>query len=167
MDDFILTISSEETHYKLSSVLLDNLINDAIEAINDLASSKKIHLRDESNASNIFVSANTRLLLRALINLLFNAIKFSPPQSLIQIKSSTHIANEQATVSITITNEIDSNESSTDDFPSMLGFGLGLDFVNKVIQRHGGSVNRLIPANGMATVKINLPCDIAKNPSES
>lgn len=167
MDDFILTISSEETHYKISSVLLDNLINDAIEEINDLASSKKIHLRDESNVSNIFVSANTRLLLRALINLLFNAIKFSPPQSLIQIKSSTHIANEQATVSITITNEIDSNESSTDDFPSMLGFGLGLDFVNKVIQRHGGSVNRLIPANGMATVKINLPCDIAKNPSKS
>jgi signal transduction histidine kinase len=42
----------------------------------------------------------------------------------------------------------------------MRGFGLGLDFVDNVIQKHHGTIKREIPSTGIATVTIALPCEI-------
>lgn len=169
MDDFILTISSEAKHYVLQDVLLDNLINDALEEVADLANAKKILLSDQSEVAGIFVSANPRLLLRVLINLLFNAIKFSPHQSVIQIKVSNDITthNLQQTVVITITNNIATTNIAQESPQSMQGFGLGLDFINNVIQRHHGDIEKTIPTSGIATVRITLPCQIDKNDEKS
>lgn len=162
MDDFILTISSEAAQYALQHVLLDNLINDALEEVSDLANSKNILLKDQSDINGIFISANPRLLLRALINLLFNAIKFSPNQGIIIIQASCDISGgySQHTAAITITNSIATMGNSHQTFAKMQGFGLGLNFVENVIKRHSGSIEQSIPNTGIATVKISLPCEI-------
>jgi CHASE2 domain-containing sensor protein/nitrogen-specific signal transduction histidine kinase len=160
MDDFILTISAEAHRYKFKQELLDNLLNDAIEQVVDLADAKNVVLLDESQDSAVFVSTNTRLFVRALVNLLFNAVKFSPPDSTIRIQvthaQETHDTVEIATISIE--NQVELNTNSSDMIPSMPGFGLGLDFVDTVIHKHHGTITRDIPDSGIATIRVTLPC---------
>ncbi|PUE58443.1 hypothetical protein B9Z44_01820 [Limnohabitans curvus] len=163
MDDFILTISAEASTYKVQPVLLDNLLNDSLEQVADLAEAKDIKLRDESEISDIFVMANTRLLVRALVNLLFNAIKFAPTKSAIRVQSRAQHSLETSStqVTITISNTVEANADAHDLVPLMLGFGLGLDFVDNVIHKHHGVIARNIPNNGVATVQVTLPCEIS------
>jgi CHASE2 domain-containing sensor protein/nitrogen-specific signal transduction histidine kinase len=162
MDDFILTVSAEADQYAVKQELLDNLLNDAIERVADLAEAKGITLRDESEASNLFVMANTRLLVRAFVNLLFNAVKFAPTQShiLIQVSYEASGNTGRGNAIINICNPVEIKADSSDLIPSMPGFGLGLDFVDTVIQKHGGVVLRDIPNNGTAKVQITLPSSV-------
>lgn len=160
MDDFILTVSAQAPHYEFKQELLDNLVNDAIEHVADLAHAKHITLQDHSECSGVFVMASTRLFVRALVNLLFNAVKFSPSHS----KITLHIYCAEPTtvcaskVVISISNTVQLDALSQDPTPSMLGFGLGLDFVDMVIHKHHGRIERRIPQAGIATTTITLPC---------
>ena len=156
MDDFILTISAEATQYKLKEELLDNILNDAVEQVSDLATAKGIRIQDDAPASSLFIMANTRLLVRAMVNLLFNAIKFSPPNSRLVIYTR-HLQVEQK-AQISISNPVQSGDTQVDLIPSMPGFGLGLDFVDIVIRKHQGRIDRRIPQEGVAHVCIELPC---------
>ena len=160
MDDFILTVTAEAPSYNFKQELLDNLLNDAIEQVIDLAEAKNIALSDDSDSSPVFVMANTRLLVRALVNLLFNAVKFSPSGCKISIQViCTQATESQARQAIImIRNPVNITPDSQDLIPSMPGFGLGLDFVDTVIQKHQGTITRNIPQNGMATIVITLPC---------
>jgi CHASE2 domain-containing sensor protein/nitrogen-specific signal transduction histidine kinase len=158
MDDFILTISSEAQHYEFKLELLDNLLNDAIEQVADLAEARSIRINAHNDASEIFVMANTRLLVRAFVNLLFNAIKFAPHASSIQLQVSSQLSanNQSSLATLIIQNKVD-HTATSDLTPSMPGFGLGLHFVDTVIQKHQGAIHRNIPANGKATITVTLP----------
>jgi len=164
MDDFILTISAEAPQYNKQLVSLDNLLNDALEQVADLAAAKEIHLCDKSDASDIFVMANTRLLIRALTNLLFNAIKFSPQRSDIIIQTDCQPTTEKSrhVVTISIANTTDNTSSKKVLGTTMQGFGLGLDFVDNVIRKHHGSITRNIPSNGIVNIHIALPCETSE-----
>lgn len=161
MDDFILTISSEAPQYKFKQVLLDNILNDAIEQVADVAEEKGISIQDSSETSSVFVMANTQLLVRALINLLFNAVKFAPVNTTISIKVTCDESesNKAHFATIKIYNTVNITPDALDLTPSMQGFGLGLDFVDTVIRKHKGSITRDIPQNGFATILITLPCE--------
>ena len=157
MDDFILNISAEAPEYTFKEELLDNLLNDAIERVFDLAKAKHIDIADESDSPDVFIMANTRLLVRALVNLLFNAVKFSPDHGRITI-STSHPVNTQS-VTIRISNFVQISDSSGDLIPSMPGFGLGLHFADTVIHKHNGQLLRRIPeTDGVAEIEISLPC---------
>jgi signal transduction histidine kinase len=161
MDDFILTVSAEAPQYNFKQELLDNLLNDAIEQVADLAEAKQIKLRDESECTNVFVRTNTRLFVRALVNLLFNAVKFSPSGSSITIQiRCDNLEGESAQALIQLCNPVEPHNQSLDLTPSMPGFGLGLDFVDTVIRKHQGTIERYIPPSGIATVTITLPCTL-------
>lgn len=161
MDDFILTVSAEAPQYNFKQELLDNLLNDAIEQVADLAEAKQIKLRDESECTNVFVRTNTRLFVRALVNLLFNAVKFSPTGSTITVQiRCDNLEGESAQALIQLCNPVEPHTQSLDLTPSMPGFGLGLDFVDTVIRKHQGTIERHIPASGIATVTITLPCTL-------
>jgi CHASE2 domain-containing sensor protein/nitrogen-specific signal transduction histidine kinase len=162
MDDFILTISAEASQYNVQLESLDNVINDSLEQVTDLAEVKGIQINDESDVSSIFVTVNARLLIRALVNLLFNAIKFSPEQSTIRIQSLYHSATVTNTpqISIIISNTVKTSATTDDLTDDMPGFGLGLDFVDNVVHKHHGVITREIPKNGSATVCMTLPCEM-------
>jgi signal transduction histidine kinase len=161
MDDFILTISSEAPQYKFKQVLLDNILNDAIEQVADVAEEKGISFQDSSETSSVFVMANTQLLVRALINLLFNAVKFAPVNTTISITVTCdeRESSKASFATIKIYNTVNITPEALDLTPSMQGFGLGLDFVDTVIRKHKGSIARDIPQNGLATILITLPCE--------
>ena len=160
MDDFILTVSAEAPQYSFKQELLDNLLNDAIEQVADLAEAKQIKLIDESECTNVFVMANTRLFVRALVNLLFNAVKFSPAGSsiAIQITCNSNVESNATHATISMRNPVELHAQSLDLTPSMPGFGLGLDFVDTVIRKHQGTIERHLPQSGIARVDITLPC---------
>jgi len=154
MDDFILTITSQQPHYSLQTVLVDELLNDAIEKVRDLAFSKQLNIVDESEALPLFVKVNTRLMVRALVNLLVNAVKFSPHHSSITLQISQPCAHE---VCISLKNTV---ATKTDEH-LLAGFGLGLDFIDTVIYKHQGRIKRHIPTQGLANITITLPCEAA------
>jgi CHASE2 domain-containing sensor protein/signal transduction histidine kinase len=154
MDDFILTITAQQPHYSLQTVLVDELLNDAIEKVRDLAFSKQLSIVDDSEALPLFVKVNTRLMVRALVNLLVNAVKFSPSQSCITLQISQPSEHK---VSISLKNTV---ATQTDEH-LLAGFGLGLDFIDTVIVKHKGQIERHIPEHGLANITITLPCEAA------
>jgi CHASE2 domain-containing sensor protein/signal transduction histidine kinase len=159
MDDFILTVSAEAQQYSFKLELLDNMLNDAIEQVADLAEVKGITWHEEAGDDSVFVMANTRLLVRAFVNLLFNAVKFSPAKSQISIHVQFNADGENGpSTTITLTNMVEIKDGAQDLIPSMPGFGLGLDFVDTVIRKHQGKITRHIPNAGKATILITLPC---------
>jgi CHASE2 domain-containing sensor protein/signal transduction histidine kinase len=153
MDDFILTVNAEAPRYDLRAELLDNLLNDAIELSNDLALAKGITIVDACGDEPVFLNANARLLVRAFLNLLFNAIKFSPPNSQIQVACQPITEDHKSLVRVTIRNPVDRVEAEQE----IAGFGLGLHFVDTVIARHQGTIQRHLPPEGDAEVSIKLP----------
>ena len=156
MDDFILGIASEVDQYALKEELLDNIIHDTVENVSDLAIEKNIQIHlSHSTHTTPFVRANVRLLVRALVNLFVNAIKFSPTSGEITI----HIRTDSITnkVTLKISNQVEIT-NATVHRTGLLNFGLGLDFVNTVIQKHGGKLSHDFPNQGKATVQIELPC---------
>lgn len=154
MDDFILTVNAEAPRYDLSVELLDNLLNDAIEQVGDLAHDKGVTLSEHLSEDPIFVDANARLFIRALVNLLFNAVKFSAPGSTVTVASERHTdAKGHQRVRISISNPV--NPTAQDQ--EMPGFGLGLNFVDTVMGRHKGRIERHLPSSGRAEVRIDLP----------
>jgi K+-sensing histidine kinase KdpD len=154
MDDFILTITAQQAHYSLKTVLVDELLNDAIEQVRDLAHSKQLSFMDDSEELPLSVKVNTRLMVRALVNLLVNAVKFSPPESCIMLQISQPSAQE---VSISFKNTV----AAESDEHLLAGFGLGLDFIDTVIEKHQGHIKRHIPTQGLAIIIITLPCEAA------
>jgi CHASE2 domain-containing sensor protein/signal transduction histidine kinase len=154
MDDFILTITAQQAHYSLKTVLVDELLNDAIEQVRDLAHGKQLSFMDDSEELPLFVKVNTRLMVRALVNLLVNAVKFSPPESCIMLQISQPSAQE---VSISFKNTV----AAESDEHLLAGFGLGLDFIDTVIEKHQGHIKRHIPTQGLAIIIITLPCEAA------
>lgn len=157
-DDFILSTSAEAAEYKMRQELLDNLLQDARDQVTDLAVAKAIRLNEDSDLIPVFVLAEARLLMRVFMNVLYNAVKFSPPQSVIDIR--IRVDNAQSRVTVIIANPVNAGEQpdpAMDELP-LKGFGLGLDFVDKVVARHGGTIARRIPPAGRAEVSISLPC---------
>ena len=43
---------------------------------------------------------------------------------------------------------------------SIEGFGIGLNFVENVLRKHFGTIQRHIPKTGIATVTLRLPCNL-------
>lgn len=154
MDDFILTVNAEAPRYDLSTELIDNLINDAMEQVGDLAHDKGVKLIDDLSEEPLFVDANARLFIRALVNLLFNAVKFSAPGTTVTISSQAHTdAQDRSRVIVRISNPVNPQPAEQE----LPGFGLGLNFVDNVVVRHKGRIQRHIPTSGQAEVRIDLP----------
>lgn len=149
IDDFCMTIHAEAPVYELRQEMLENIMEDVIDRVSDLADRKQIKIQFAPGEAVVFVKANAPLLIRALTNLLHNAVKFSPSGSTVEISFKT-----SQEVLVTITNWVEMQEKV--DLP---GFGLGLTFVEKVIARHGGNLKRHTPSSGQAYVEVRLPTD--------
>jgi signal transduction histidine kinase len=156
MDDFCMTVAADAPSYKLQPELLETLLDDALERVSDLADAKHVALSHHNSAEAVFVQANAQLLVRALTNLLQNAVKFAPLHSTVEVRVAWQAAaqDDEHAVRIHITNAVERRQHDT----TLPGFGLGLAFVQKVVGKHGGQMVRDIPQHGEARVTLELPC---------
>ncbi|CAG0978181.1 Alkaline phosphatase synthesis sensor protein PhoR [Methylophilaceae bacterium] len=135
---------------------LDDIYMDALE--------KSVRLLRDLPDDPVWIRGHFGLLHRAVLNLLLNAVKFSPVDSV--VKLSLELTEQQATVSV-----IDQGPGIAPEEQDKLfqrftrtdsqgkapeGSGLGLYFVRTVAEKHGGRVS--VSSEAARTVfRIHLP----------
>lgn len=78
-DGFVRLAQAEATEYAFAPIDLYHLLGDAADALWTVAEAASVRIVVQDPGREFVISADRGLLARALINLLDNAIKFSPP----------------------------------------------------------------------------------------
>jgi signal transduction histidine kinase len=100
------------------------------------------------NEENISVMGDAPLISGAILNLVSNAIKYGKPQSDIRVRCSRE--NEEVIISVhnlgepiapdEIARLFDPYYRASNTARGTTGWGLGLAFVKRIAEKHGGSV---------------------------
>jgi signal transduction histidine kinase len=152
---------------QLEKVVPLNLLDQAINQVQPLATQRKILLMKElSSLQDLEIDADKTLLLQALVNLLDNAIKFSP----INGQVSLRVASDESAVTFEIQDhgpgiaplDIPMIFEKVQKTPSKDGrksknIGLGLSIVKTIAERHGGSVSLDSILGKGSTFYLSLP----------
>ena len=122
--------------------LTQQAVDDAYEA----ALKKNITLESDIVAGAVWINGNFGLLQRAVLNLILNAIKFSPADTIVKVRLT--YANQYAAMSVINTGAGISKEKQLQLFKRFSrvvandnaaeGAGLGLYFVQTVAEKHRG-----------------------------
>ncbi len=154
--------TSENQFYEFDIVCV---LENSIDSLIAQAQAKDIEINFGSEEA-IWVNGNAELIERAMINLLSNAIKYSPENTLITIEVTT--LNEHVIIKIIDQGfGIDEHElphifkrfhrQKTSEIHGEKGAGLGLNFVQVVIEKHQGEIAvESIPHSG-TTFTVSLP----------
>ncbi|WP_019448872.1 CHASE2 domain-containing protein [Cupriavidus sp. BIS7] len=165
-DDFIRLAQAESQSLEFAEVDLTQLVLDATDELWALGKAAGVELRLDVDAEGMTLRAAPALLVRAIANLVSNAIKFSPPDTTVTVRLrrlGPYMAIEVADQGPGIPQEAQARlfrpfsrvHAHGADAPS--GSGLGLVFVKTVAERHGGRVMVKSEAGQGATFSIWLP----------
>jgi heavy metal sensor kinase len=169
IDQLLMLARAEagEFHLRRAIVPIDPLLKYIVDVLTLLASEKGVSLVLES-APGIVVMGDKEWLERALLNLLDNAIKYTPAGGRVTIRT----ANEPSGVKIEIE---DTGEGiPADALPRVFerfyradpardkaveGVGLGLSLVKWIVEEHGGAIEAVSRPGDGARFTIVLPQD--------
>lgn len=175
--DHVLQVAKLERsdfHLKLNEVDAHEIIKQVISKfeLGVIKHGGSIHAR--LNAANMMIWADKNHFTNVLQNLVDNAIKYSPggPQILISTRSNNHgvsIVVEDRGIGIE-DHELDKiflqfHRVFTGDIHDVKGFGIGLYYVKKIVEAHGGSIQVTSnPGKGSAfTMFLPFKEEITKN----
>jgi signal transduction histidine kinase len=145
-----------------------NLVQQALDEVYAIAHSKKITLNTLLPENNLWMKGDFSLLQRAVTNILLNAIKYSPLQSMIYVEliekdNEAILTIEDAGPGIEpeqITKLFKRFSRLEGDHQTAEGTGLGLYFVDVTIKKHGGSVLARSELRHGATFIVILPLEL-------
>lgn len=169
-DGFVQLARAEVTQTAMEPV---DLCDVAVEAIDELwpqCRQRHIEIRQEGCDGPMMALGDRGVLARALVNLIGNAVKYSPDGSTILVRAATVLDGGRTYVDLSI---IDQGPGLTAEEAALAfrpfqrfdrpgaeaagGAGLGLAFVQAAAARHGGGVScRSTPGEG-ATFTLRLP----------
>ena len=159
------TIENALPKLKKSEVDVNELIARAIESIRISLDEKKGKIYFDGQASNAVVWADQLHMTNIVYNLLDNAIKYN--DRIPEVKIATLIKKDKLIISIEDNGKgISKKELAlifrkfyrvpTGNLHDIKGFGLGLFYVKKIIEAHGGSITVDSSDQG-STFTITLP----------
>jgi len=170
-DAFVRLAQAESARFNLEEIDLTHVVRDACDAVWGLSQSAGVKVCFEPEDVEYVVCADRRLLTRALINLLDNAIKFSSqgksvtcrltPDRLAGLPAvACEIADSAGGIAqAQLADLFHRFATSRDDITGSQGVGLGLALVHTVVTRHKGVI-RCESARGEGTVfTLTLPLD--------
>jgi two-component system, sensor histidine kinase and response regulator len=140
-------LETDDPILDLSLIDPAQLIRDALQAVESALAARQLQLKLDVKCQDIVITADTDMLTRVLINLLENAIKFSPDQGVIAVFCKKEEANVWFWVEDNgpgIPEEI--REQVFDKYVRLpnrqttSGIGLGLAFCRLAIEAHGGRI---------------------------
>jgi CHASE2 domain-containing sensor protein/signal transduction histidine kinase len=159
MDGFLFESRAHSEQWTLSERLIDDLLEDAIAQVRDLARARDMRIEVHSSEHFFFVQVSTLLMVRAFMNLMLNAVKYGQPGTTMDI--TLVLAESGAEVDVVMRNRVADDSAGIDQSIMTQGFGLGLDFVRTVVRRHQGQLTSNIDkAGGDAQVCVRLPCSV-------
>ncbi|MPV68640.1 CHASE2 domain-containing protein [Burkholderia sp. BE17] len=171
-DSFVQLATAETREYDLEVVDFAELLYSAIDEVWPLANAKQIDIAFDIAPGEHPMLAERSMIARALVNLLNNATKYSPPQTRIEC-TLYRIGARPGQLQCVIRDhgygiDDDQKQRLFERFqrmkvpgqPDTDGVGLGLTFVKTVIVRHGGTIScDSAPGKG-TTMTLRLPCVI-------
>lgn len=145
----ITRIEGGQVHLTQSVELMDDVVSEALQHIN--RKSKEHIIRVSSSEDLILVNIDAKLIVQVMINLLDNAIKYTPPGSVIEIHTGKLKESQQVVVSVS-----DDGPGIPDDqkphifdmfysgankiADSRRSLGLGLSLCKSIVTAHGGTI---------------------------
>ncbi len=156
--------SSGQTQLTFSPVSLSDLTTETIESFQNHAQRYQILINYQCHGEIPEIMGDSSRLKQVILNLLDNAVKYSPPGSKIQV-DLTYLKNE-----IIMTFSDNGYGIPKEDLPNILqpffqgkknkkqkGWGLGLPIVKKIVESHSGRIEINSHENRGTTVTIFLP----------
>ena len=171
IDDLLELTRLEETESEHDPVAVDEVVNRSIEKVNIFASTQRVELAAVGVPSNLTVSGDRRALVRALTNLIDNAVRYSDADSRVTISvedltDSVAISVRDEGVGIPRTElervferfyRVDRARSRETG-----GTGLGLAIVRHVASNHGGRVSVESKPGDGSVFTITLPLKVTE-----
>lgn len=150
-------------------VPINDLVMDAVDQLWRPAQAQNIDIGTSLWSSEIHVSGQRDMLLRALVNLLDNAVKYSPRDSAITVRVQRDASAREVVVSIRDQGLGIDEASQSQLFEPFFqvggaapaasrGVGLGLAFVRSVARAHGGDVRVESRLGAGSCFSLHLPC---------
>jgi putative tryptophan/tyrosine transport system substrate-binding protein len=170
-------IESGGIEVKSSRVYLSGLVHEVVEALRPVAAEKAIALEATVREPSILIWADRHKINQVLMNLIGNAIKFTPVQGRVTV-STTRNGGEGVQVSVSDTGPgipPDEKEKIFAKFYRIAevngenpkGTGLGLAIAKALVELHGGKIwVESEPSRG-STFSFTLPLSGAPSPSPS
>ena len=145
---------------------LGEVLLDAVDDLWPQSSARQIAVVAAETDGEVLVEGDRALLTRALINLVDNAIKYSPAGA--RVDCAVRIEDGQAVCTVADQGEGMSPAQLANLFKRFHrvrpkggeridGVGLGLSFVHAVVQRHGGRIDCASTQGQGATFTVRLP----------
>jgi signal transduction histidine kinase len=139
------------------------IMQEVHEGVEYLAAEKAIHMTFNVHETSLLIRADRDRLIRALTNLVDNAVKFTPRSGNVTVDCRAESSFVRFSIS-------DSGPGiAADDLPRIfnlywqapetahLGSGIGLAMVKRIIEQHGGTVGVKSTRGGGSTFVVALP----------
>lgn len=171
-DDFIQLARAESQHLRFAEVDLTTVLMDAADSLWALAQARRVTVAVQTGNEEMMLYGEAALLMRAVSNLIDNAVKYSPPGGTVTVRAGRvrHDDGSDGGLMVSVSDQgpgIAPEEQARlfqpfsrlqeEGRPVREGSGLGLLFVKTVVERHGGHVGvDSAPGRG-TTFTIALP----------
>lgn len=170
-DNFVQLARAESQEYRLEEVDFKDLLFDAIDEMWSLAQSKKIEIVTEVSEDDFPVKVDRSLMTRALVNLVSNAINYSPENTRVTCTLRHQLSFNEPRIVCTISDQgygiAPADQAKlfrrfqrlqAPNQPGQEGIGLGLVFIKTVVERHAGQISFSSKVGAGTTFTITLPC---------
>jgi PAS domain S-box-containing protein len=143
-------LQSGRMAFNFAPIRLDEIVEQAVDATVAYAATFGIEIYRLSEAREFLINADPDRVNQAVTNLISNAVKFSPPDSRVEVRTSRvdqgvriSISDEGAGIPEEFRARIFQRFAQADstDVRQKGGSGLGLSIVREIMDRHGGSVS--------------------------
>jgi signal transduction histidine kinase len=161
----VASIESGRMVLSLQPVEIGVLVQGAVELLDEQAASRSIRFTSTVEVSGLKVLCDRRRIQQALVNVIGNALKFTPTGGEVALRVNADGDAVRFTVNDTGSGiEPDELAHVFDRFwrgshATAAGTGLGLAIVKGVIERHGGTIRLESQVGVGTTVTITVPCN--------
>jgi signal transduction histidine kinase/CHASE2 domain-containing sensor protein len=144
-DGVVQLARAESVALRSEDITIESVLAECSDACWAAAHARHIRIHQELNVEDLAIQGDPNLIRRAFINLIDNAIKFSPDNSTVTLAAF----RDHGMVHILVSdNGVGIDDAQLDNVfkpywranENIHGVGLGLTFVNLVATRHGGSM---------------------------
>jgi CHASE2 domain-containing sensor protein/signal transduction histidine kinase len=167
-DNFVQLARAESHEYRLEEIDFQDMLLDAIDEMWTQANAKQIKLVADIPQGEYPVVIDRGLMTRALVNLISNAINYSPINTrvscVLRMQASSrqilcHIVDQGYGIAEADKPRLFQRFQRLDhaNRPRYEGIGLGLVFVKTVVERHHGNISFFSSELGGTTFTITLP----------